>query len=185
VFFYTDKPAFNVGDLVWGRVEGHPWWPALVTPSPSSKKHFRDGALHLQFFEENPTRAWVKHRSVFNQDRCSINPLGISHTQRNYGTFSLESCDLVIPRFVQGFTGSKSGPVAFLPDPDWKQATLDANDALTMSLDRRLRLIRDFPASDNEMDAESEKGMNYEHDAHSQSHGLQTCISILHLSLVH
>jgi hypothetical protein len=24
------KRAFVVGDIVWGKVAGHPWWPATV-----------------------------------------------------------------------------------------------------------------------------------------------------------
>jgi hypothetical protein len=24
------KKTFAIGDIVWGKVEGYPWWPAIV-----------------------------------------------------------------------------------------------------------------------------------------------------------
>ena len=33
---------FAIGDLVWGKVRGHPWWPGVVTAvsGPKATVHF-------------------------------------------------------------------------------------------------------------------------------------------------
>lgn len=50
------------GLLVWGKMEGHPTWPALVCPHPSTGKLTRGRKapeVHVQFFGQPPTRGWV------------------------------------------------------------------------------------------------------------------------------
>lgn len=47
-------------DLVWAKLEGHPWWPALVCNSPGEKTFVRRNQIHVQFFDKPPTRGWVK-----------------------------------------------------------------------------------------------------------------------------
>ena len=58
----NEKEGYNSGDLVWGLLEGYPWWPGIVCPAPSSKDHFnkKRKELHVQFFDQPPTRAWLK-----------------------------------------------------------------------------------------------------------------------------
>ncbi|XP_047736038.1 DNA mismatch repair protein Msh6 [Hyalella azteca] len=46
--------------LVWGKLEGHPWWPGLVCKPPSGGSFSRKNAVHLQFFEDPPSRGWVR-----------------------------------------------------------------------------------------------------------------------------
>lgn len=36
---FVDK--WVVGDLVWGRISGYPFWPCIVTEDPTEKKHTR------------------------------------------------------------------------------------------------------------------------------------------------
>ncbi|CAG0914143.1 unnamed protein product [Notodromas monacha] len=109
-----DESGFDVGDLVWGKLEGYPWWPAIVVPHPTAGAHYRRGELHVQFFEEKPSRAWVKYR------------------------------------FVQRFIGDVTGPVTSVPDPAWKKALAEANDALSKTKKQREELMREFPPSDDE-----------------------------------
>lgn len=32
---------FSVGDLVWTKVSGYPWWPCMVTTDPELNHHFK------------------------------------------------------------------------------------------------------------------------------------------------
>lgn len=47
-------------DLVWAKLEGYPWWPALVCHSPGENVFLKNNKIHVQFFDEPPTRGWVK-----------------------------------------------------------------------------------------------------------------------------
>ena len=61
------KPAEDefprMGDLVWGRMSGFPFWPSFVTKSPQGvcKKPGPNGKLsyHVQFFNWNDESGWV------------------------------------------------------------------------------------------------------------------------------
>ncbi|XP_073467023.1 histone-lysine N-methyltransferase NSD2 isoform X1 [Aquarana catesbeiana] len=62
---------FTVGDLVWSKVSGYPWWPCIVTSDPvlhshtkikGQKKSFRQ--YHVQFFGNAPERAWIFEKSI-------------------------------------------------------------------------------------------------------------------------
>lgn len=32
---------FSVGDIVWAKVCGYPWWPCMITTDPEFNLHFR------------------------------------------------------------------------------------------------------------------------------------------------
>ncbi|XP_020661575.3 histone-lysine N-methyltransferase NSD2 isoform X3 [Pogona vitticeps] len=62
---------YNVGDLVWSKVSGYPWWPCMISTDPllhhftklnGQKKSFRQ--YHVQFFGDAPERAWVFEKSL-------------------------------------------------------------------------------------------------------------------------
>jgi len=34
------KPTrYIIGDLIWSKMTGHPWWPCMVTEDPLQKKY--------------------------------------------------------------------------------------------------------------------------------------------------
>lgn len=33
--------GFSVGDLVWTKVSGYPWWPCMVTTDPEFNSHYK------------------------------------------------------------------------------------------------------------------------------------------------
>ncbi|KAK8730183.1 hypothetical protein OTU49_008132 [Cherax quadricarinatus] len=51
-------------DMVWAKMDGYPWWPALVCENPQEKSFLRNGLIHVQFFDNPPTRGWVKEAFV-------------------------------------------------------------------------------------------------------------------------
>ena len=57
-----DSTPLSNGLLVWAKMDGHPWWPSMVTPHPTSSKFLRgkkSPEAHVQFFGQPPTRGWV------------------------------------------------------------------------------------------------------------------------------
>lgn len=41
---YTEKQShlqFFVGDVVWTKASGYPWWPCMITTDPEFNLHFK------------------------------------------------------------------------------------------------------------------------------------------------
>lgn len=65
----TSKTATGVSmnefDVVWAQIEGHPWWPGIVTKHPGTSllsKGMTTRLWHVQFFGDPPTRGWVQEK---------------------------------------------------------------------------------------------------------------------------
>nr|XP_033806821.1 histone-lysine N-methyltransferase NSD2 [Geotrypetes seraphini]XP_033806831.1 histone-lysine N-methyltransferase NSD2 [Geotrypetes seraphini]XP_033806839.1 histone-lysine N-methyltransferase NSD2 [Geotrypetes seraphini]XP_033806849.1 histone-lysine N-methyltransferase NSD2 [Geotrypetes seraphini]XP_033806859.1 histone-lysine N-methyltransferase NSD2 [Geotrypetes seraphini]XP_033806868.1 histone-lysine N-methyltransferase NSD2 [Geotrypetes seraphini] len=68
-----EEPIFKyiVGELVWSKVSGYPWWPCMISSDPvlhshSKLKGKRKNAhqYHVQFFGNSPERAWIFEKSM-------------------------------------------------------------------------------------------------------------------------
>lgn len=62
---------YDVGDLVWSKVSGYPWWPCMVSADPLLHSHTRlkgqkksARQYHVQFFGDAPERAWIFEKSL-------------------------------------------------------------------------------------------------------------------------
>ncbi|XP_040822337.1 histone-lysine N-methyltransferase NSD2 isoform X2 [Ochotona curzoniae] len=62
---------YNVGDLVWSKVSGYPWWPCMVSADPLLHSHSKlkgqkksTRQYHVQFFGDAPERAWIFEKSL-------------------------------------------------------------------------------------------------------------------------
>ncbi|XP_053560192.1 histone-lysine N-methyltransferase NSD2 isoform X2 [Bombina bombina] len=62
---------YFIGDVVWSKVSGYPWWPCMITCDPilythSKIKGQRKSArqYHVQFFGNAPERAWIFEKSI-------------------------------------------------------------------------------------------------------------------------
>ncbi|XP_061102875.1 LOW QUALITY PROTEIN: histone-lysine N-methyltransferase NSD2 [Conger conger] len=61
---------FSVGDVVWAKVNGYPWWPCMVTTDPVHNKHVKKKAVisrtilmyHVQYFSDMPERGYVSEK---------------------------------------------------------------------------------------------------------------------------
>eukprot|EP00112_Aurelia_sp_Birch-Aquarium-sp1_P001465 Seg1159.3 transcript_id=Seg1159.3/GoldUCD/mRNA.D3Y31 product="DNA mismatch repair protein Msh6" protein_id=Seg1159.3/GoldUCD/D3Y31 len=60
--------ATDLGDVVWAKMEGHPWWPSMICKHPTTGKHIKKTGkffdLHVQFFGQPPSRGWVRKRDI-------------------------------------------------------------------------------------------------------------------------
>lgn len=60
--------SWLIGDVVWSKIPGHPWWPSMVAYEPNNAVYFRFKGraryYHVQFFGQDPVRGWVSERSV-------------------------------------------------------------------------------------------------------------------------
>ena len=69
--FYGKLP-WCVGDVVWSKIPGHPWWPSLIAHEPSTDVYFkikgRTRYYHVQFFYPEPMRGWVTERNVLKYE---------------------------------------------------------------------------------------------------------------------
>lgn len=65
-YLEKSKPAkFNIGDMVWAKLTGHPWWPCMIWPDPEEHVHTRftgkggTRSYHCLFFGAEGERGWV------------------------------------------------------------------------------------------------------------------------------
>ncbi|XP_052006608.1 DNA mismatch repair protein Msh6 [Xyrauchen texanus] len=125
----SSSSKFNAGSLVWGKMEGHPWWPCMVVPQPLSGQQMRgrgrDQRLHVHFFDEPPTRGWVNTKYI-----------------REYqGSDS---------------TDAKSGGVFFSGKPVIRKAMELADISMKDSLEQRLKMPVCMDPSDEEEEDEED-----------------------------
>lgn len=68
ILFCSSSCDFSPGDLVWAKMEGYPWWPCLVYNHPFDgtfiRKNGKSARVHVQFFDDSPTRGWVSKRML-------------------------------------------------------------------------------------------------------------------------
>lgn len=55
---------FQLFDVVWAKLSGYPWWPAIICDDPSSGKFKLPNQIHVQFFDDPISHAWVKIRDL-------------------------------------------------------------------------------------------------------------------------
>ncbi|XP_034433295.1 histone-lysine N-methyltransferase NSD2 isoform X1 [Hippoglossus hippoglossus] len=122
---------FAVGDLVWTKVSGYPWWPCMVTTDPEFSHHFkqkaansRSGLLyHVQYFGDAPERGYIfeKNMVLFTGED--------QYQQLSLGNKQAASCNIhkkttpSVPRKLQA---------------QWNMGIIQAKEALSMSLDERM-----------------------------------------------
>ncbi|RXN00772.1 Histone-lysine N-methyltransferase NSD2 [Acipenser ruthenus] len=70
----ADLPLkFSVGDVVWTKVSGYPWWPCMVATDPNLNHHVKLKGqnsrtlvqYHVQFLGNAPERAYIYEKSIF------------------------------------------------------------------------------------------------------------------------
>lgn len=80
-FIYT---KYTEGTVVWARVDGYPWWPAMVEMDPDSLSYFdieTENSMypkfyHVVFFGKKVSRAWVTVSNVAPFTESKPPPMG-------------------------------------------------------------------------------------------------------------
>ena len=92
----SESPSVSVecGEIVWAKMEGHPWWPSMICNHPTTKSHVKGEQCHVQFFGQPPSRGWVEKRYVkfghsFVHDgeialQCSLGGLFMTYKQTKW-----------------------------------------------------------------------------------------------------
>ena len=58
------KEQHKNGSLVWAKLDGYPWWPSIVCLHPVKQVACHSGKVHVQFFDNPPTRSWIHMKLV-------------------------------------------------------------------------------------------------------------------------
>uniref|UniRef100_A0A4W5K4M5 PWWP domain-containing protein n=1 Tax=Hucho hucho TaxID=62062 RepID=A0A4W5K4M5_9TELE len=70
--------VFSVGDVVWTKVSGYPWWPCMVSTDPELKTHLKHKAInshtsgilyHVQYFGNTPERGYIFEKNMASFSR--------------------------------------------------------------------------------------------------------------------
>ncbi|XP_054470085.1 histone-lysine N-methyltransferase NSD2 [Anoplopoma fimbria] len=124
---------FSVGDLVWTKVSGYPWWPCMVTTDPEFNNHIKPkqkavnsrlGPLyHVQYFGDAPERGYIFEKNMVSftgEDQYQ------ELSQGNKQSFS---------RVIHKKTAP---PVPRKLQAQWNMGIIQAKEAFSMSLDERM-----------------------------------------------
>ncbi|KAH9528291.1 Histone-lysine N-methyltransferase, H3 lysine-36 and H4 lysine-20 specific [Dermatophagoides farinae] len=62
--------CISVGDLIWAKMQGYPWWPCMVTVDPCTGSHNRVSRTtfkteyHVQYFGPEPSRGYINESNI-------------------------------------------------------------------------------------------------------------------------
>ncbi|XP_070698721.1 histone-lysine N-methyltransferase NSD2 [Pempheris klunzingeri] len=126
--------CFSVGDLVWTKVSGYPWWPCMVTTDPEFNNHFKQkqkvsnsrwsGLLyHVQYFGDAPERGYIFEKNMVSfTGEDQYQELSQGNKQPASRVIHKKTAPSV-PRKLQA---------------QWNMGVIQAKEALSMSLDERM-----------------------------------------------
>ncbi|XP_033861442.3 DNA mismatch repair protein Msh6-like isoform X1 [Acipenser ruthenus] len=135
---------FKPGDLVWAKLEGHPWWPCLVYNHPETAELLRGKGkaqrIHVQYFDVPPMRGWV-------------------------------SMKYVKPYQGSDASSAKVGGVFFSGRPEIRRAVDLADSAMKDDTEKRLQLaVCTEPSEDDEDEEEDEMEIDEESTPSDEEH---------------
>ncbi|PVD31080.1 hypothetical protein C0Q70_10357 [Pomacea canaliculata] len=124
---------WHIGDLLWGHVSGHPWWPGMVSSDPFSGLFTtikRGPGLtrmyHVQYFGDEAERGWVNEKSAL--------PFDGKQKLVEYGKEQV--------RLVKGRANKTKLLQSFCPNPRrkaaWEIAVAESEDAATLDKTERI-----------------------------------------------
>ena len=131
-FHETIPVQWNIGDVVWGHVSGHPWWPGMISSDPFSGLYTttimgtrRCRQYFVQYFGDEAERGWVRSASCMSfEGKKKFSAMGDAQIKVSKGA------------------KKKQLQVSFVPTsrrkPAWDLAVDEAEDAITINKDERI-----------------------------------------------
>ncbi|KAK3914863.1 Histone-lysine N-methyltransferase, H3 lysine-36 specific [Frankliniella fusca] len=125
---------YEPGDLIWGRIGRHPFWPCVIINDPVDKMYFKltgHGRLsyHVLFYGDNGKRSWVASSMV-------LRFLGLSDFEAQAANITSEMRKSN-PKLYSGFS------VKDKTKPMWEIAVAEAEAVMTLTRDERLDAFLD------------------------------------------
>ncbi|XP_029316667.1 histone-lysine N-methyltransferase NSD2 isoform X2 [Cottoperca gobio] len=124
--------GFSVGDLVWTKVSGYPWWPCMVTTDPEFNNHIKQkqkvtsryGLLyHVQYFGDAPERGYIFEKNMVSfTGEDQYQELSQGNKQPASRVIHKKTAPSV-PRKLQA---------------QWNMGLIQAKEAFSMSMDERM-----------------------------------------------
>lgn len=66
------EKQFNVGDLVWAKVNCYPWWPSIIYDEALTSSHVqqakKEGLMLVSFFGDNSYN-WLDPKKLLHLNR--------------------------------------------------------------------------------------------------------------------
>ena len=130
-----EEAEFFVGDLIWSKVTGYPYWPCMVTVDPLKGTYTEldeksgEYTYHVQYFGDSATRSWTRPKGIFKFE-------GYDHYKSlEDPTPSTSASNTPSGKGGRGRSGKKGNP-KYVIEPryrkDWMAAVAEAELAMKM-----------------------------------------------------
>ncbi|CAL8303653.1 unnamed protein product [Boreogadus saida] len=124
--------SFSVGDVVWTKVSGYPWWPCMVSTDPELEHHTKPKPrahgppallYHVQYFGDCPERGYILESNMVPfRGEEQYEQLG-QQANKQPAARAVKKGNASVPRKFRG---------------QWSEGVGQAREALGLSLDQRL-----------------------------------------------
>jgi DNA mismatch repair protein MSH6 len=148
---------FEEFDLVWAKLDGYPFWPAIVCRHPTLSSISRtakqsQAQIHVQFFDDPPQRSWTRSSDcIAFQDKRHPKLTKISDTK----------LEQAIEWAMDALPVEKSKRAQFIVDllpSDNEEEPADENDrSIRNSNSKRRRIVKSDDEDDDKKAAEHKK----------------------------
>lgn len=86
----TEKPSFHELDIVWAKVRGHAWWPAIVGKMVVTRKDF--DAKHEVHFLGDATRAQLAPHFLRHFEEGFLDCAFVKHAGKGLKAAVMQAC---------------------------------------------------------------------------------------------
>lgn len=155
----SDEIRYNLGDLVWAKVSGHPWWPCMISNSelsPTSTKndgknenvYFRliggskpKRSYYVQFFGPSVEHAWVPEGNIISYQGL-----------QEFKVYSQQQIDKAMSKSAKDKMSEKFSLSKIAPNKreEWEQAIAEADRLVVKKpRDRKSYFLKQFNENKN------------------------------------